>query len=66
MKKQRIYAMYRGDTFITTGTLTEIAAYCGITYSTARFYLSPTYKRRVKNAAKRLEVFLLDDDDDDE
>jgi len=65
MKKKRIYAMYKGDTFITTGTLAEIAAYCGIAFATVRFYTSPTYKKRVKNIKECIDVFRLDDDDDE-
>ena len=63
MTKQRIYAMYHGDEFITTGTLMEIAAFCGLTYSTVRFYSSPTHKKRVKNKNKCLDVFRLEDDE---
>lgn len=34
------YAIYEDDTFITIGTLKEIALYLGLTYDTLRTYKS--------------------------
>ena len=39
-KKAYEYAIYKGDNFITIGTLKEIAKYLGITYGVIRTYKS--------------------------
>lgn len=66
MKKKIIYAMYKGDTFITTGTLAEIAAFCGISFATVRVYTSPTHRKRMKNRENCVEVFRLEDDEQED
>ena len=43
-KKIKEYACYEDDTFITIGTLTEIANYLGITYGTLLTYKSKKMK----------------------
>ena len=43
-KKIKEYACYEDDTFITIGTLTEIANYLGITYGTLLTYKSKKLK----------------------
>ena len=64
MAKPKIYAVYKGEEFITTGTLRELAAYFGIKQQTIKFMTTPAYKRRCKDGKNRREVFLLDDDDE--
>lgn len=50
------YALYRGDEFIIVGTIKEIAEYQHTTEKTIRFYSSPTYKKRAKNAYALVRV----------
>ncbi len=46
MKKQNIYALYKGDEFIDLGTTKELAEKIGVNERSIRFYSSPTYKKR--------------------
>lgn len=39
------YALYKGDTFITCGTLKEISVETGIAIVTLVSYASPSYKK---------------------
>lgn len=48
MKKEYIYALYKGDKFITEGTKREIAEVTGLKVSTLTFYSTPAYLKRVK------------------
>lgn len=48
MKKEYIYALYKGDKFITEGTKREIAAETGLKVSTLTFYATPSHLKRVK------------------
>ncbi len=50
------YALYKGDDFIMIGTLREIAEYLGIKKTSASFYNSPAYKRRIKGKPNRVMV----------
>jgi squalene cyclase len=52
MKDTRIFALYKGDTYITQGTIREIAKYRGCTERTISFYLTDSYQKRLKNMEK--------------
>ena len=43
-----IYAMYKGDDFLTMGTVEELAAYKHVRVGSIEFMLSPTYRKRTK------------------
>lgn len=62
MARNKIYAVYKGEEFITTGTLQELAEYFGVAYGTIKFMTTPAYRRRCKGGKNRRELFLLDDD----
>ena len=47
-KKEKIYALYRGDEYICDGTIEEVAKKQGVKVETIYFYKSPTYKKRTK------------------
>ena len=50
-----IYALYRGEEFITEGTIKEIAKHQGIKPKSVEFYARPAYKKRTKGKnGKRL------------
>ena len=59
MKKEKIYALYKGDSFIAMGTKKELADYLGVTVRTISFYSTPTHKRRNKNGYR---VYRIEDD----
>lgn len=51
-RKKIIYAIYKGDEYITDGTKDECAEVLGVTPDTITFYASPTYKQRAKDRGK--------------
>lgn len=46
--KEKFYALYKGDKFITEGTKKEIAEYTGLKVDTVSYYGSPAYKKRIE------------------
>lgn len=62
MKRQKEYALYKGDTCLAIGTLKEIAISRKVKYRTIYFYNTPTYKKRCKNSKKRIELVCLDEE----
>ena len=62
--KAKIYALYKGDTNICDGTLTEIAKYLNISPNSVAYYRTPAYARKAskaKNPRSRRTLVLLDD-----
>ena len=52
--KEKVYAVYKGDMFLTTGTWYDVIEYLGVSETTMRYYLSPTYKKRASKGKKRM------------
>ena len=56
------YALYKGENIVGIGTLEELANQKGVQIRTIKFYLTPTYKRRlaerkkVRNALELVEI----------
>lgn len=48
MRKPLIYALYKGDKFITEGTKKEIAEYTGLKVKTLHYYATKTYLKRME------------------
>ncbi len=61
MKKQKQYALYRGDTFIDIGTKEYLANKIGVDIKSIEFYMSPTYQRR--NNYKGWVVIRIEEDE---
>lgn len=61
-RKIQEYALYKGEEFLCMGTAREIAEEMGIKKTTVYFYLSPSYKKRMKKNGKVL--IRLDDEED--
>lgn len=62
MKKEKWYAIYKGDTFIVQGTKKECAEYLGVKETTIKFMTTPTYKKRlVKEDNNRLLAIKVGD-----
>lgn len=53
------YAMYKGDDCIAIGTIDEIAKRLNVKVKTIKFYLTPTYKKRVKKSKNRRELIKV-------
>ena len=62
MSKEKIYALYKGDSFIAMGTKKELADYLGVTIRTISFYSTPTYQKRYNY--KGWVVIRIEDDTD--
>lgn len=54
------YALYKGDTFLTMGTIEEIAKQMGVEPKTIAFYKTNTYKKRCKNFDNRRILISVD------
>ncbi len=57
-------AVYKGDELICIGTVKECAEHMGVTPKTVRWYLTPTYEKRIakrKRARNHITVVRLDD-----
>ena len=50
----KVYALYKGDKYITSGTKKELADYLGVKVDTITFYMSPTYEKRGKDNRKKV------------
>lgn len=63
--KKWIYAMYKGDTLLTIGTIDEICEKMHIKRDTFHYYRTNAYKNRVKNRKNKncgyREIIKLED-----
>lgn len=66
--RKNIYAVYKGDEFLFSGTSTECSQYLGIKESSFYRLGSPAYKKRFpKNRpSKAFVMFKLEKDDENE
>lgn len=55
----KIYAMYKGDKCLASGTLYQLAQKLDIDIQTLRFYLTPTYRKRVGDSKNRRELIRI-------
>lgn len=58
---EKIYALYRGEEFISVGTIPEISAEVGKSIGFLKYMTFPVYKRKV--TANALQMYLLEDDE---
>lgn len=60
------YAYYKGEEFITIGTLDELCKKFNVKRKTMLFYATPTYKKRGLGykSKKRISVVKLEDNDE--
>jgi hypothetical protein len=66
--KVKEYAVYKGDDLICIGTANECANRLGVLPETIRYYLTPTYQRKIakrKTPGDCIEVIRIDDADED-
>lgn len=54
------YALYKGEECLAIGTIREIAEKMNVKKETIKFYVTPTYKKRIKGSKKRRELIRLD------
>lgn len=60
-----IYAIYRGDDFVTVGTSKEIMKELNISRKTLWFYTTPAYKKRCENSKKKIIAIKLEDKEEE-
>lgn len=63
MKKNKEFAMYKGDELLGIGTAKELAEKLNVKVETIRFYNTPTYKKRVKQGKNRKVLVEIEDDE---
>ena len=57
------YAIYKGDTYLFSGTAEECANYRGVKVETIKYWTTPTYEKRLakrKRSKNPLIVIKLD------
>ena len=58
-KSQKIYALYKGEELLATGTKEEIAKKMNISKKTIQYYSTPAYRKRIMNGKKcRVLVYV--------
>lgn len=63
-RKKGIYALYKGEEYITDGTKQELAEYLNVKEKTITFYSSPAHKKRGRGEkGNRKCVVRIDIDD---
>ncbi|RHW38723.1 hypothetical protein D1B33_07570 [Lysinibacillus yapensis] len=60
LEKNKIYAAYRGEEYLTDGTKEELAQYLGVKRTTIQFYMTPSWLKRTSERA--LRIVALDDE----
>lgn len=58
----KVYAMYKGEECLGIGTIKELAEQFKVNIKTIKFYLTPTYKKRVKKSKNRRELVFIGSD----
>lgn len=62
-KANRIWAMYKGDTFIASGTFKEIAEMTGKRVDHLYHLTTPAYKKQ-KDYGNKMQMYEIDDDEE--
>lgn len=57
--RKNIYALYKGDKFITEGTKEEIAQVKGCKINTISFLATNAYKKRMENTKSKKNNYLV-------
>lgn len=55
---KRIYALYKGDKWITDGTRKEIAEFIGVKPRTITYYMSNVHAKRGKSENRPKVIFI--------
>lgn len=53
------YALYKGDTYLTSGTKYQLANYLNVKLRTIQFYLTPTYNKRIEKNSNSIKVIEI-------
>ena len=58
------YALYRGDEFITLGTVKELAEFMEVKEASVRFWTMPSYIARIKQYHNSLRAIKIEEEDE--
>lgn len=58
---KKVYALYKGDRFITEGTIREISRETDKSIDFLRYMTYPIYEKRCGDSENRLRLILLDE-----
>lgn len=64
-KAEKLWALYKGEKFITSGTIKEIAEETGKTFDGIMFLTYPAYKNRPDDGNK-LQIYDIDEEEEDD
>lgn len=59
---KRVHALYKGDQFITEGTLLEISERTNRSLAWLQHMLTPSYEKKRDNGINYLRLYLMDDE----
>lgn len=59
-RSKTVYALYKGDTFIDLGTVSELAKVLNVSERTIKFYATKTYKERRKESNNSIVVIKVE------
>lgn len=57
-----IYAMYRGDKYLYSGTVEELAKFHGVKVGTIKHYKSPLGRRRFESGRNKILIIRIDEE----
>lgn len=63
MTKLKVFAVYKGDEFITVGTARECAEQLGVTPDYIRWMTYPTCRKRNTGGDRMIAIVVEDDDE---
>ena len=58
---KKVYALYKGDKWLTDGTKYQLARYLNVKMRTIEFYMSPTYAKRGIGKNRKKVIFLYEE-----
>lgn len=58
-QKEKLYALYQGDTLLCIGTVEQLAKWQGVSVDTIKFYASPKGRSRYEDG---MSAYLIEDD----
>lgn len=61
MSKRKQYAIYEFDKFVFMGTIKECAEHLSVNEKSARFYSTPTHKKRIDDGRNGTILVKVDD-----
>lgn len=56
----KIYVMYKNDECLAVGTLIQLSKQLNVSIQTLYFYLTPSYKKRLKKGKNRRELVRVE------